>query len=219
LPFEALEATVAGCYDGLTQPAVEPAPAPPEEPPATLTPAQTKQYAAGYNTCFGFSHHFDVPPAPDLRNRSAEQNAEGEGCRDAIARRPNRAFESLPAEERHAIQVVADHDWNVIDARKYGSPTPGLHALLGDQEAGGSGLPLHVFFFLGGRYLGTDTSEPSEGIRIAWAGTSTVGVEYTIWKKSDAHCCPTGGHRLVRYHWTGTKLVPLDPIPALAERY
>jgi hypothetical protein len=73
-----------------------------------------------------------------------------------------------------------------------------------------------AFFFVGTqlRYIGTDTLNASRGISVDWNTSDTIALEYDLYQPDDANCCPTGGTTVVRYHWNGTKLVPLDDIPA-----
>jgi LppP/LprE lipoprotein len=73
-----------------------------------------------------------------------------------------------------------------------------------------------AFFFVGPelRYIGTDTTNPSRGIRVSWSTDATVALEYQLYRTDDANCCPSGGTAEVRYQWDGIQLTPLDEIPA-----
>jgi hypothetical protein len=73
-----------------------------------------------------------------------------------------------------------------------------------------------AFFFVGPelRYIGTDTLNASRGISVERNTSDTIALEYDLYQPDDANCCPTGGTTVVRYLWNGTKLVPLDDIPA-----
>jgi hypothetical protein len=77
-----------------------------------------------------------------------------------------------------------------------------------------TGYAEQAFFFVHGRYIGTDLADTSATIRSAWRGEDTIAFYYTLYKTDDPNCCPLGGAAIVRYHWTGTRLVPLDPIPS-----
>jgi hypothetical protein len=72
-----------------------------------------------------------------------------------------------------------------------------------------------AFFFVGPelRYIGTDTANPSRGIRVSWSTSQTIALEYKLYRPDDANCCPTGGTAEVRYQWDGLRLTPLDTIP------
>lgn len=68
-----------------------------------------------------------------------------------------------------------------------------------------------VFFFIGTRYLGTDTRDPSTqivGINAPEAGT--IAVSYAHYLAGDAQCCPSGQPVLISYHWNGSRLIPSE---------
>ncbi|MDX6643054.1 MAG: hypothetical protein QOD76_1016 [Solirubrobacteraceae bacterium] len=115
-----------------------------------------------------------------------------------------------------AAATVEREGFDVIDRRAY-DPRTTLRVLLGIKHGSGDGYAKRAFFFVGGRYIGTDTSDLSASMRIASQTDTTVGLTYALYGPRDALCCP---HRFatVRYHWNGTRLVPLDPIPSREER-
>lgn len=89
----------------------------------------------------------------------------------------------------------------------------GLQVILATVAESGDGYANRAFFFENGRYLGTDTSADSAGIREAWSTSDTVALSYELYNAEDPMCCPTADAAIVRYHWTGSRLVPLDAIP------
>jgi hypothetical protein len=90
-----------------------------------------------------------------------------------------------------------------------------LNALIGVLHESADGKYQHVFFFVDGHYIGIDAIRPSASIRIVRASNDVITVSYGIFKPTDALAAPSS-HQQVRYEWTGTKLVPLDPIPPSA---
>lgn len=70
-----------------------------------------------------------------------------------------------------------------------------------------------VFFFLNGKYLGTDTAKPSLEITSAKAVGHGIAVTYPVYKKSDSFANPTGAPVTITYTWNGSKLVPDKPYP------
>lgn len=81
-------------------------------------------------------------------------------------------------------------------------------------EMQGDGYNQFVFFFLNGKYLGTDTAKPSAQITSAKpAGTGSIAVTYPVYKKGDAFVKPTGTPVTITYHWDGAKLTPNKPYP------
>jgi hypothetical protein len=85
--------------------------------------------------------------------------------------------------------------------------------LVATRRDSGDGYAKKAFFFVGGRYIGTDTSDDSAGIRVGSQGDRTIRLEYAIYGKGDALCCPSDSAS-VRYYWNGARLTPLDPIPS-----
>jgi hypothetical protein len=111
---------------------------------------------------------------------------------------------------------VSSLGYNVDDPRDY-DPSHTLRVLVGTRKDSGDGYAKRAFFFVGGRYLGTDTSDESAGIRVDGSDDTTVTLAYALYGPNDALCCP-GGTARVRYEWNGSRLVPLDPIPSRSQR-
>lgn len=70
-----------------------------------------------------------------------------------------------------------------------------------------------VFFFLNGKYLGTDTAKPSLEITNAKAVGNSIAVTYPVYKKNDSFANPTGTPVTITYTWNGSTLVPNKPYP------
>ena len=96
-------------------------------------------------------------------------------------------------------------------------PGDTLRVLIGTREDSGDGYAKRAFFFVGGRYIGTDTSDDSAQIRVESAAGDTVTLAYALYGPDDPLCCP-GDTATVRYQWNGSKLVPLDEIPPRSRR-
>jgi hypothetical protein len=87
-----------------------------------------------------------------------------------------------------------------------------FNALYGDC-GGGDGGDQRIWFFDGSRFLGTDAPTSSASIVGLWRDLNTIAFMYVLYRPKDALCCATGGGRIVRYHWTGKRIVRLDPLP------
>ncbi|MEA2429347.1 MAG: hypothetical protein QOF37_2975 [Thermoleophilaceae bacterium] len=111
---------------------------------------------------------------------------------------------------------VSAEGYNVDDPGAYDSSHT-LRVLVGTKKSSGDGYAKRAFFFVGGRYIGTDTSDDSAGVRVEGSGDTTVTLAYALYGPNDALCCP-GGTARVRYQWNGSRLVPLDPIPSASKR-
>ncbi len=71
-----------------------------------------------------------------------------------------------------------------------------------------------AFFFANGKYIGTDTKDTSTGITASRLSGDLIVIHYALYNTGDPRCCPTGGTDSVRFYWTGTHVVVLDPIPS-----
>lgn len=125
--------------------------------------------------------------------------------------------------ESVAARLVRSLAFTPSDTSDYTYPNPnGLHVIIGDATVSNGGYAYRAFFFVHGRYIGTDTgtdlTNTSATIHIVWRGAAIIALGYAIYKPDDPMCCPLGGAVTVRYQWTGTKLVVLDPIPSLNAR-
>jgi hypothetical protein len=115
-----------------------------------------------------------------------------------------------------AISKVRAEGYRPDDTGDY-DPSATLRVLVGTRQDSGDGYAKRAFFFVGGRYIGTDTSDDSAQVRVDGQTGSTVTLAYAIYGKNDALCCPGSTDR-VRYQWNGSRLVPLDPIPPRSSR-
>lgn len=79
--------------------------------------------------------------------------------------------------------------------------------------SGSDGHNQFVFFFLNGKYLGTDTAQPSLEITSAKAAGTGISVSYPVYKQGDSFANPTGTPVTITYTWNGSKLVPNKPYP------
>jgi hypothetical protein len=70
-----------------------------------------------------------------------------------------------------------------------------------------------VFFFVSGKYVGTDTSDGSANLEFAFSTGLVVAVNYDLYHPSDPLCCPSAGAKTVRFQWDGSQLHALDAIP------
>lgn len=111
-----------------------------------------------------------------------------------------------------ALRLVADQGYVVTDPNTY-DPRLSLRVLLGRQRD--SSTDHRAFFFLGDRYLGTDTLQPSAApLALVSQDGTTIVLRYLLFRPTDPDCCPSGGSTTVRFYWGGERLVPLDPIPS-----
>ena len=84
-------------------------------------------------------------------------------------------------------------------------PQQTLQVLLGARTGSGE----QAFFFLDGRYLGTDTKEPSAKLAVVAQGDTEVAISYSLYRDGS----PTGGQQIVHFQLNDGKLAAADPIP------
>jgi LppP/LprE lipoprotein len=115
-----------------------------------------------------------------------------------------------------AIARVRREGYRPDDTGDYDSSAT-LRVLVGTRTDSGDGYAKRAFFFVGDRYIGTDTSDDSANIRVEGQTDDTVTLAYAIYGPNDALCCP-GRTETVRYRWNGSRLEPLDSIPPRSSR-
>jgi hypothetical protein len=87
-----------------------------------------------------------------------------------------------------------------------------LTAIVGDSLGGTVSSPEQVFLFHHDRYLGTALKAAPGYTSIVSQSGTTVTVLYKYPVGGEALCCPSG-HGTVRFHWNGSRIRVLDPIP------
>ena len=111
-----------------------------------------------------------------------------------------------------AVAVVHAHGYTASDSSQY-HPNQTLGVLVGTRSGSGDGYGQQAFFFVNGRYLGTDSSQPSATLHIVSQSDTQVTLGYPLYKSHDALCCPSGGEARVTFQLNNGKLTPLEPIP------
>jgi hypothetical protein len=130
---------------------------------------------------------------------------------------PEPAFTSKPPQSEGAVgaaAIVRRLGYTPVDTSEY-HVSQTLHALVGRRSGAGGEHSQRAFFFVNGRYIGTDSSVPSGNLSIASQGDTEVTLAYSLYYPSDQLCCPGAGKTRVRFQLNNGKLVALDPIPAV----
>jgi hypothetical protein len=154
------------------------------------------------------------PPATQPRTSTSPPSS---GSATTTRSAPEPAFTES---ERHseglsaAAAVLRAKGFTPTRAADY-HPSQALQVLVGVRSGSGDGYGQQAFFFVNGRYIGTDTSQPSAALSVVRQADTEVVLAYPLYRSSDALCCPGGGHAHVRFQLNNGKLVPLDPIPPL----
>lgn len=157
--------------------------------PKTTTQTSTGTSATGAN---GESTRTTTAPA------FTKESAGGEGLSGATA-------------------VVKAHGYTAGETSDYHANQT-LRVLVGTRTGSGDGYGQQAFFFVSGRYIGTDTSQPSASVKVVGQGDTEVTLGYLIYKPGDPLSHPSGGERTVRFQLNNGRLVALGQIPPTASR-
>ncbi len=88
-----------------------------------------------------------------------------------------------------------------------------LRVLIGTRTGSSDGYGQQAFFFVNGRYIGTDSNQPSATLRVVAQGDTEVTLAYPLYRKNDPLSSPSGGQRQVSFQLNNGKLGALGPIP------
>jgi hypothetical protein len=114
--------------------------------------------------------------------------------------------------EAAAAAVVRSKGFTPTDSSQYHS-NQALRVLLATRTGSGDGYGQQAFFFVNGRYIGTDSKDPSAKLRVLSQGDTEVTLAYPLSRKSDPLCCPGAGQATVHFQLNNGRLTALDPIP------
>jgi hypothetical protein len=155
--------------------------------PTATTPTSTaKTQTSGASTPTGTTRS-----APEPAFTQGQAHAEGTSAAAALVRA--KGYTPNDPSQYHANQA--------------------LRVLVGTRTGSGDGYAQQAFFFVNGRYIGTDAKDPSATLRVVSQGDTEVTLGYPLYRRNDPLCCPGGGQRTVRFQLNNGRLTALDPIP------
>jgi hypothetical protein len=187
-------ALLAACGGGTKTVTVSSAPLTPTSSTATGTTQSTQSTAtqtSSTNTATGTS---STRSAPEPAFTQGEAKAEGTSG---------------------AAAVVRAHGYTPNDTSQYHSDQT-LRVLVGTRTGSADGYSQQAFFFVDGRYLGTDTKLPSATVKVIGQADTEVTLGYALYRKGDALVNPSGGEAHVTFQLNNGKLVALQKIPPAA---
>jgi hypothetical protein len=112
-----------------------------------------------------------------------------------------------------ATSVVRERGFTPNDPSQYHSDQA-LRVLVGTRTGSGDGYGQQAFFFVNGRYIGTDAKEPSATLKVLSQGDTEVTLGYPLYRKGDPLSSPSGGEAHVTFQLNNGKLVPAGTIPS-----
>jgi hypothetical protein len=158
------------------------------------------------------------PPTTTQTKTGTSTNETGGAEATRTGSAPAFTKESASAEGANAAAAaVRAHGYTPNETSQY-QPNQTLHVLVGTRTGSSDGYGQQAFFFVDGRYLGTDTSQPSATVKVLSQGDTEVTLSYPIYKAGDPLSKPSGGEKTVRFQLNNGRLVPLGQIPSAAAR-
>ncbi len=169
----------------LTQSTATTTSAPATKPTGTTTPKTTTTPTARTPST-------TTPAAPEPAFTQHESKAEGLSAASAAVR--ERGYTPSDTSNYHSDQA--------------------LRVLVGTHTGSGDGYGQQAFFFVNGRYIGTDSKEPSATVKVVSQGDTEVTLGYPLYRKGDPLSSPSGGEAKVTFQLNNGKLTPLGKIPS-----
>lgn len=117
-----------------------------------------------------------------------------------------------PLSLQTAEQTLDRRGYATLTERDF-RPDQQLKVLVGVRRGVSDAGAQLAFFFVGDRFIGTDTTAPSGRIAVADQQDDAITLTYSLYRTGDGIDGPTGGSADVTYRWTGTALEPQDAIP------
>jgi hypothetical protein len=154
--------------------------------PTTTSPATAPTGTAGGTAAPGPTH---TAPEPEF----TQQESHAEGVSEAAAVLKSRGYTPAETSQYHPSQT--------------------LRVLVGTKAGSSGGYDQQAFFFVGGRYIGTDTKEPSASVRVLSQSDTEVTLGYPLYRSGDPLSSPSGGVATVHFQLNNGKLTPLNAIP------
>ena len=116
-----------------------------------------------------------------------------------------------------AEAVVRAKGFTASNASEY-HPGQTLQVLVGTRTGSGDGYGQQAFFFVDGRYIGTDATQPSATVHVVSQGDTEVVLAYPLYRSGDPLSHPSGGQTTVRFQLNDGQLVPLGKIPPVSSQ-
>jgi hypothetical protein len=158
---------------------------------ATTTTATTTTTTAPTSTAGGTAAPGPTHTAPEPEFTQQESHAEGVS---------------------EAAAVLKASGYTPAESSQY-HPNQTLRVLVGTKPGSSDGYDQQAFFFVGGRYIGTDTKEPSASVKVLAQSDTEITLGYPLYRSGDSLGSPSGGVATVHFQLNNGKLVALNQIP------
>jgi LppP/LprE lipoprotein len=200
IALAAVTAVLAGCGGSETK-TVSVAGSPSGSGTATTQPGTSTAKTAPATTTGADTTTTGTAPSQTTSTPSATRTATAPAFTETEKPAGGTSGEGLAA----ALAVVRAQGYAVKDTSDYHANQT-LRVLIGTDPAG-SGQ--QAFFFVDGRYIGTDTKQPSAQVHVVSQGDTEVTLAYAL---------AGGGQATVPFQLNNGQLAPLAPIPSASSR-
>jgi LppP/LprE lipoprotein len=85
--------------------------------------------------------------------------------------------------------------------------------LIGTKDRSAGAFDQQAFFFVNGRFIGTDSSQPSATVSVLAQSDTEVTLAYPLYRSGDPVCCPSAGQAHVSFQLNNGKLAAVEAIP------
>jgi LppP/LprE lipoprotein len=150
-----------------------------------------------------------APPASTGTTTSSTRTAPEPQFEQAEGKPPA----ETPAGLAGPLAVLHARGYTPVDTSQY-RPDQTLQVLVGTRESAAGAKAQQAFFFVDGRYVGTDAAQPSGQISLVSQGDTEATLAYGLYRPGDPPCCPSGGQAQVRFQLDDGQLGAIGTIPA-----
>lgn len=196
LALAGLGGLLAGCGSG-TRPRSSASSLPPQATTRTSETSSRRAKTQAHSTASVVTVVTTTTTATSTRTSTAPAFAQQESGEGALAA---------------AVATVKEKGYTASDTGEYDSDHT-LRVLTAHRTGAGGEYEQRAFFFVDGRYIGTDATQPSASLRVLSQGETSVTLGYGLYREGDSPCCPGGGEASVRFQLDNGRLTALDPIP------
>jgi len=182
-----------------------------ETPPASSTPSTTTASVPAKTT----STATTPSTATTTTSTATTGTAGGTAAPTTTRTAPEPAFTESGTQGEEvsgAVKSVAVRGYTVRDPSEY-HVAQTLRVLVGTRTGSTDGYGQKAFFFIDGRFIGTDTKEPSAAVKVVAQSDTEVALAYPLYRSGNSLCCPSGGQAVVHFQLNNGHLTPLGKIP------
>ena len=116
-----------------------------------------------------------------------------------------------------ALAVVRSKGFTANDTSEY-HPDQTLRVLIGTRSGSSDGYGQQAFFFVDGRYIGTDATQPSATLRVVSQNDTEVVLAYPLYRPGDPLSHPSGGTTVVHFQLDNGQLTSVGKIPPVSSQ-